>query len=409
MASFRYQALNGAGKAVTGSLEAQSLDHANDQLASRGLAPLAIEEEAAAAAPSATGEKFRRLFNTVKAEELILFTKQFGSMLHAGIPLLRVVDILESQADNPRLKDVCRQVAADIRAGANLNTALRKHSDVFSPLYASMILAGESSGALPQILQRLIYILSHEQKIRSDIRSALQYPILVLVVLVSAFVTLITFVIPKFVGIYKQARIELPMPTRVCIQLSKLFNEHWLPLVLAIVAISAGFYLTVRTKKGRLWLDRLKLQIPLIGPLILKASLSRFASIFSILQSSGVGILDSIHILTGTIGNTAIGEALEQVQSQLEKGHGIARPLAAAKYFTPMFINMVAVGEEAGNLSEMLQEISLHYDAEVEFATKRLTTAIGPFLIVTLAGMVGFFALAVYMPMWDLTKLAKQH
>lgn len=404
MARFRYKALNETGKTVTGVLDSPSLDVANDQLATRGLVPMEIQEEAASG--SALGEKLRRMLNAVKPEELILFTKQFGSMLHAGIPLLRVVDILESQVDNPRLKDICHQVGVDIRAGSNLNTALRKHPDVFPPLYTSMILAGETSGALPQILQRLIYLLSHEHKIRTDIRSALQYPILVLVVLIIAFVTMITFIIPKFVAIYKQAKIELPLPTRACLALSRLFNEHWLALVLVLVLVGVGFALVIRTPKGRLWFDRLKLQLPLVGPLIQKASLSRFASIFSILQSSGVGILDSIQILSGTIGNTAISRSLEEVQGNLQKGHGIARPLAGAKYFTPMFVNMVAVGEEAGNLADMLHEISLHYDAEVEFATKRLTTAIGPILIVTLSAMVGFFALAVYMPMWDMAKIA---
>ena len=163
---------------------------------------------------------------------------------------------------------------------------------------------------------------------------------------------------------------------------------------------------SLRTPAGRLAWDRLKLHIPLVGPVLLKAALSRFASIFSILQASGVGILDSLQILSGTIGNTAISRELEGVQVNLEQGHGVARPLMAAKYFTPMLINMVAVGEEAGNLDEMLKEVSLHYDSEVEYATRRLTTAMGPVLIVAMAVLVGFFALAVYMPMWDLAKLA---
>lgn len=405
MTAYRYKAINQAGKVEGGVVDAQSQDQANDQLAARGLSPMEMHE--LAVGPG--GSRFTALsrkFNTVHAEELILFTKQMSTMLKAGIPVLRVMDILESQSENPRLKEVCRDVGMDIRAGSNLSRALRKHPDVFSMLYSSMVLAGETSGALPQILQRLIYIITHEYKVKSDVRSVLQYPIIVLVTLVVAFVMLIMFVIPRFAGVYARVEVDLPAPTVMCLTLSKIFNEHWPWLAAGFSALFVLSILAVRTNKGRLTWDRAKLQIPLVGPLLLKAALSRFASIFSILQSSGVGILDSIKILSGTIGNTAIGRELEGLQEKLEQGHGIARPMMTAKYFTPMLVNMVAVGEESGNLDEMLREVSIHYDAEVEYATRRLTTAIGPILIVALSAMVGFFALAVYMPMWDLAKLA---
>jgi len=405
MNHYRYEALNEAGKAVGGRIDADSLDHANDLLNARGLTPLALNDETAAA-PGRRWEKLAQLLGSVHPEELILFTKQLATMLKAGIPILRVTDILESQSENPRLKDICRQIGLDIRGGSTLSQSLQRHPDVFPPLYASMVLAGETSGALPQILQRLIYIISHEYQVKTEIRSVLQYPLIVLIALVSAFVGLITFVIPQFAKIYRKVHVDLPFPTRVCIQLSHLFNDHWAYLLIGIGAIAVATFLLLRTPWGRYGWDRAKLRLPLVGPLLLKAALSRFASIFSILQSSGVGILDSIKILSGTIGNAAISRELEGLQHHLEQGHGVARPLMAAKYFTPMLINMVAVGEEAGNLDEMLREVSVHYDSEVEYATRRLTTAMGPVLIVAMAFLVGFFALAVYMPMWDLAKLA---
>jgi type II secretory pathway component PulF len=405
MSSFRYKAINEAGKLTMGVIDAQNMDHANDLLAARGMTPVAINEDTGAASTGAMS-RLAQKFNSVHPEELILFTKQLSTMLKAGIPLLRTMDILESQSENPRLREICRTIGADIRAGSNLSRALQKYPDVFPPLYSSMVMAGESSGALPQILQRLIYIITHEYKVKTDVRSVLQYPIIVLVALLAAFVLLITFVIPRFAVIYRRVEIELPMPTQVCIFLSKVFNEQWPWLVGGVVALVAGAILFVHTRRGRFAWDRAKMHSPLVGPLLLKAALSRFASIFSILQSSGVGILDSIKILSGTIGNTAIGKELEGLQEQLEQGHGVARPMMTAKYFTPMLVNMVAVGEEAGNLDEMLHEVSLHYDAEVEYATRRLTTAMGPILIVALSALVGFFALAVYMPMWDLAKLA---
>ena len=405
MSTYRYEAVNDGGKTVAGVIEAESMDHANDLLGARGLTPISMRDETAAAA-GPRWQKIALLFNAVHPEELILYTKQLSTMLKAGIPILRVVDILENQSENPRLKDISRQIGLDVRSGTTFSRSLRRHPDVFSELYCSMVQAGEASGALPQILQRLIYIITHEYQVKTEIRSVLQYPLIVLVSLVAAFVGLITFVIPQFAKVYAKVKVELPLPTRICLVLSKLFNEQWPALLLGLVVVVLAVFLILRTAPGRYGWDRLKLHVPLVGPLLLKSALSRFASIFSILQASGVGILDALKILSGTIGNKAISRELEGVQVHLEQGHGVARPLMAAKYFTPMLINMVAVGEEAGNLDEMLREVSLHYDSEVEYATRRLTTAMGPVLIVAMAFLVGFFALAVYMPMWDLAKLA---
>ena len=405
MSTYRYEAVNDGGKTVAGVIEAESMDHANDLLGARGLTPISMRDETAAAA-GPRWQKIALLFNAVHPEELILYTKQLSTMLKAGIPILRVVDILENQSENPRLKDISRQIGLDVRSGTTFSRSLRRHPDVFSELYCSMVQAGEASGALPQILQRLIYIITHEYQVKTEIRSVMQYPLIVLVSLIAAFVGLITFVIPQFAKVYAKVKVELPLPTRICLVLSKLFNEQWPALLLGLVVVVLAVFLILRTAPGRYGWDRLKLHVPLVGPLLLKSALSRFASIFSILQASGVGILDALKILSGTIGNKAISRELEGVQVHLEQGHGVARPLMAAKYFTPMLINMVAVGEEAGNLDEMLREVSLHYDSEVEYATRRLTTAMGPVLIVAMAFLVGFFALAVYMPMWDLAKLA---
>ena len=407
MTTFRYQAVNETGRIVAGTIEAQSADHANDLLAARRLSPVDMRAESTTSSASGSAwERFARRFNTVHPEELILFTKQLSTMLKAGIPVLRVMEILEEQNESERLKEICRTVAHDIRSGSNLHHAMSKHPDVFDPLYCSMVQAGEASGALPQILQRLIYIISHEYKVKSDIRSVMQYPIIVLVALTSAFVGLITFVIPKFAAVYAKAQITLPFPTRVCMALSTLFNEYWHLVLLALALVIGGFVFALRTTGGRYVWDRFKLQVPMIGPVMQKAALSRFASIFSILQASGVGIMDSVKILAGAIGNAAIARELATMEKNLEQGRGVARPLMQSKFFTPMFVNMVAIGEEAGNLDEMLKEVSNHYDSEVEFATRRLTTAMGPILMVGLAAMVGFFALAVYMPMWDLAKMA---
>ncbi len=402
MASFRYKAVDAAGRTVTDTLEAASLDQVGDRLVSQGLVPVTIKPVARrvkTAGPRAGSGQ-------VRDEELVLFTTQLATMLRAGVPILRSVEILESEAENSRLKAVCTAMAADIRSGAPLHTALARHPGVFPALYRNMVTAGEASGNLPQVLQRLIYIISHEQKVRSEIRSVLQYPIMVLVVLVGSMAILLTTVVPRFAQVYRSAGIELPLPTRICIAMSDFLRDQWVLALLGVVVAVVGFTVLRRTPKGAYWMDHLVLKLPYVGPVMTKAALSRFASIFSILQASGVGMLDAIDILAGTLGNRAMVHEFRKVQEKVEHGHGLSRPLAAARYFTPMFVSMVAIGEETGKLDEMLREISAHYDAEVEFATKRLTGAIGPMLIVVLAVVVGFFALAVYMPMWDIAKMA---
>ena len=402
MATFRYKAIDGAGKRVSDTIEADSPDQASERLLAKGLTPVSVVATAARRkAGTRAGASGR-----VRDEELILFTTQLSTMLRAGVPILRSVEILENEAENPRLKRVCGVVAADIRAGAPLHSALRRHQDVFPPLYRNMVTAGEASGTLPQVLQRLIYVISHEHKVRTEVRSVLQYPIMVLVVLAGSLGILLTTVVPRFAAIFKSAGIELPLPTRICIAMSDFLREEWLLLLVGVALVSAGVAVARRTETGRYWLDRMTLRTPYVGPVLIKAALSRFASIFSILQASGVGMLEAIDILIGTLGNRAMSREFKGVQGKVEHGQGLSRPLAAARYFTPMFVSMVAIGEETGKLDEMLREIAAHYDTEVEFATRRLTGAIGPMLIVTLAAVVGFFALAVYMPMWDIAKIA---
>ena len=410
MTQYAYSAVSGSGRMINGGLDAESLDQANKTLGERGLSTVTLREDKNK--PTTEGQRAysaRMPMGSVSAEELILITKQLATMLRAGIPMLRVFDVLESQSETPKLKAICADIGLSIRGGSPLHRALRRHPHVFSPLYCGMVMAGETSGALPQVLQRLIYVISHEHKVKTEVRSVMQYPILVLVCLIAAFILLIVYVVPRFAAVYTRSAIELPWPTRACMFMSDLFRNQAGWLIGGMALLVLAYYAAMRTPQGRYARDYLFLHLPLIGPLMIKAALSRLSSIFAILQATGVGILDSLTILKQTIGNAALGRELGKVQTELEAGRGIARPLSTAKYFTPLFINMVAVGEEAGNLDEMLNEISLHYDAEVEFATRRLTTAMGPILIVCLAAMVGFFALAVYLPMWDLARMVSSN
>lgn len=407
MANYSYQAINESGTNVKGLIEAESVEMAESLLLSKGYIPSAVAAVSGAATGGSFLAKLKESLSKVKIGDLILFTKQFRSMMSAGVPILRLLQVLENQTENKVLKVAVGSIGQDIRSGATLYEAMKKHPALFSPLYLSMINAGEISGTVPDILGRLIDIIEHESKIKSDIKSALQYPFLVLIALVIAFFVLLTFVIPKFASIFTKTGMTLPWPTKIAMLMYQALADYWYILIVVAVGLILGLRAYFKTAKGRYALDAFLLKTPLFGPLFQKAAMSRFASIFAILQASGVPVMQSMEVLSGTIGNTAISHEFDRVRDKISEGQGISGPLGSAKYFTPMVVDMVAIGEESGNIEEMLRQIAIHYDDEVGYAVKRLSDNVGPILIVGLAAVVGFFALAIYMPMWDMTKMVK--
>jgi len=406
MANYTYSAVNENGKTVSDSMEAESEDMVNSILASRNLIPtrIILKDKVNVSGSSLLSW---RSGGSVKTKDLILFTKQFRSMMQAGVPIIRLLQVLENQTQDKTLKRVVAAISRDIRDGLSLNAAMKKYPSIFSPLYLSMINAGEVSGSIPEILGHLIDIIEHEAKIKSDIKSAMQYPITVLIALGIAFFVLLTFVIPKFVVIFAKAGIALPLPTKIAMLLYQGLANYWYILIVGLVATIVGLRLYIKTVPGRFALDTFLLKMPLFGPLFQKAAMSRFASIFAIMQTSGVPVMKTMEVISATIGNTAISREFDRVCERIQEGKGISGPLGQAKYFTPMVVDMVAIGEETGNIEEMMRQVSIHYDDEVSYAVKGLSEAIGPILIVGLAAVVGFFALAIFMPMWDLTKMVK--
>jgi type II secretory pathway component PulF len=401
-----YKAISAAGTEVTGIIQANSPEEAKNALAAQGLIPASVKSGSSTSSQDLV-TRLNLWLARVKAPDLIIFTKQFRTLFNAGINITELLEVLEQQTENLKLKTVAAAMGSDIKGGASLSEAFRKHPKIFSNLYCSMIQAGESSGRLSEVMERLIYLLQHEHKIKSDIKSALQYPIMVLVVLTGAFLFLLTFVIPRFVAIFQRAGIELPLPTKVNILLYEWLIGYW-PISLGILIIAFfGIRLYLKTEMGRYNKDYILLRMPVLGQVFQKGAMSRFASIFSILQASGVSVLSSFSILAGVIGNSVIAREFVRIQAELKEGRGIAGPLKSAKFFTPMVINMVAVGEETGNLDQMLHEVSVHYDDEVSYSVSRMSETIGPVLIILLAAVVGFFALSIFLPMWDLVKTVK--
>ncbi len=401
--NFSYKAMDKNGKQIAGFVTADSENQANMVIAQRGEILLSIKKSRIKSHKNKSS--FLDTFTSVKTMELILFTKQLKTLLKAGIPMLQVLSTLHNQTENPRLKKTTLQISEDIKEGRSIFRSFKQHPAIFSNLYCSMLYAGETSGSLPDVLDRLIYIIMHENKIKSEIKSAMTYPIIVVITLIVAFFVLLLFVIPKFAKIYASAGVDLPLPTTICINLNDFFVHYWMYYLPGVFGLMLFYFYWVKTDSGMYIKDAFLLKLPLIGTLFQKSAMSRFASIFSILQSSGIVILESLNILAGTIGNAAITREFKKISEQLSEGRGISGPLKNAKYFPPMVVDMVAIGEESGTLDDMLKEVSIHYDTEVEYAMKKLTDAIAPILTVGLAVVVGFFALAIYLPMWDMIKI----
>jgi len=407
MPTFAYKCLDANGSPVTGAIDAVSLDSANSVLLEKGYIPLEVKSSRGAAKSKRNDQVLTFFSKKVPTIDIILFTKQMRAMLSTGMPIVSILEILQEQTENESLELVISTMVEDLKGGKTLHAAFSRHPRVFSLLYCSMVRAGEISGTLQTVLDRVSYIIEHEYKVQKDVRSAMLYPAFIIIAISGAFFFLLTVVMPKFATIFENAGVALPLPTKMTIFLYELISQYWYYTFGTLAALGVSLYFYLQTDDGRYRRDALLLALPIIGKVLVKSVNSRFSSVFAILQASGVNIIDSMNILSGTMGNYAIGRELDQLRDQIEEGRGLATPLRSAKYFTPMLVNMVAVGEKSGNLEEMLEAIAAHYDDEVEYATKGLTDALVPILTLGLAVVVGFFALAIFMPMWELSTVVK--
>lgn len=398
MPNYSYKAMTDNGSITSGVLEAESREHAQSLLADRGLIPQKVSET------SRSGDRpslFQRMAK-VKPRDIILFTKQLRTLLSAGVSVTQALEVLETQTENIRLKNAIIEIGRDIRGGTSMSKAFTRHSDIFSELYCNMIHAGEVSGTLIEVLERLIYLVEHEYKVKKDIKGALTYPIIVIVALIIAFVVLVVFVLPVFVDLFMDAGIALPLPTRVCIALNTLMVDYWYLLLTGAVGGFVGLSFWLKTERGKYLRDAFVLRLPIFGSLVQKGAMARFGSIFAILQASGVTVLDTMSVIADTIGNKAIAREFIGLKEKLEEGRGLSGPLSKAHYFTPMIVSMVAIGEESGQLEEMMREAAEHYDYEVEYTVSKLSELIGPILTAGLACVIGFFALSIFLPLIEL-------
>jgi type IV pilus assembly protein PilC len=394
--TFAYKAVDGSGIPMKGEIAGANEVSVRDELRARGLTVMDLKEKKGALqADIKFGGK------RVKPQELTVMTRQLSTMIASGMTLLRAFYVMEEQVENPKLRETLSAVRENIEAGKSLSEALSQHPKVFNPLYVAMIRAGEAGGVLEQSLERTADQLEKDDSLRRQVKGAMAYPVVVLSFAMLVLIGLIAFIVPVFVGVFKDFGGELPMITRVTVAMSHAVTHQWYLLIGAAVGLVVGFRKWKTSPWGRKQWDRLRLRIPAkIGETVQKICLARWSRTFSALYSAGVPIMQAIEVTGQTAGNTVLEEAMEKVIESVKSGGSIAAPLKDSSIFPPMVAQMIAVGEETGNLDTMLSKVADFYEDEVAAAIKALTSILEPVMIILVGAIVGFIVIAMYMPMF---------
>ena len=407
MASFAYRGRNGAGEIVQGVLEGATAGAIADQLSGSGVVPMEIKATTAAADKAGSGAAFEiNLFKQkVEHMDVLLFSRQIHTLLRAGVPIMRALAGLQESSANPAMREVLQDVRDSLDSGREMSMALARHPKVFSPFYLSMVRVGEMTGRLEEVFIRLFDHLAFERFMKDQVKSALRYPSFVVAAMAIAIVIVNIFVIPAFAKVFKGFGAELPLMTRILIGFSDFMVAWWPALLVGIVAAVFGFNTWRKTSAGRYTWDRFKLTIPIAGKIVRKATLARFAASFALASRSGVPIIQALTNVAETVDNAYISAKVEKMRDGVERGESILRTSIAAGIFTPVVLQMIAVGEESGALDDMMKEVADMYQSEVEYELKTLAQQIEPILIVALGIMVLILALGIFLPLWDLGKV----
>jgi len=345
----------------------------------------------------------------IKTSEVSIFARQFATMIGSGVPLVRCLNIMVDQVENPAFKEIIGQVRADVEAGATFSASLARHPHVFSPLFCDLVRAGEAGGILDQILDRLANYLEDSEELKAKVKGALTYPAVVFSVAIIVVFFLMTFVLPNFSQIFEGmggGDSKLPLPTRLLMGISSFMSNYFLFILIAIGAAVFGIKKFFETKQGRRLLDTYSLKLPGFGNLLRKVAVSKFTRTLGTLISAGVPILQALEVTANTAGNVLITEAILKTRVSIKEGESISEPLKASKIFPPMVIQMIAVGEETGELDVMLSKVADFYDQEVDTAVKGLTSIIEPVVIVFMGVVIGGIVLAIFMPMLEMINVA---
>jgi len=397
MAVFEYTAKNRTnGQILKGTLDVSSRDEVMAYLAKNRMLLVSVREQPKQFQLKLPGG------SKIKTRDLVIFTRQFATMINAGLPLVQSLNILAQQTENKALKEIVKQVVYDVEAGNTLADAFRKHPKAFPDLYVNMVAAGETGGILDTILLRLATFLEKNDALVRKVKGAMVYPAVIVSVAVIAIAVLLIFVIPTFESMFASVDMELPLPTQVVIGASNVLIQWWWAIILAFVVGAVGLRQYYATLDGQRRIDGAMLRAPVIGDLLRKSAVSRFTRTLGTLISSGVSILDGLEITAKTAGNRVIHDAVMQSRASIAGGETIAGPLETSKVFPPMVISMIAVGEQTGGLDEMLSKIADFYDSEVDVAVSALLSLMEPIMIVVLGVVVGGMVVAMYLPIFDM-------
>jgi type IV pilus assembly protein PilC len=402
MTSFKYAAKKSTGQTVEGTIQAEDRAQAVAELRRQNLVVMRLDD-----APSAAqrGPRLQLSFLSrsprVTSEELVLFTRQLSTMVGAGLALLESIDVLGAQAETPGLRTVCEKLAAELRAGSDLSSAMESCPRAFSPLYVSMVRAGEASGQMDVILARLADYLESSQALKREIKAAMTYPVISLVLVISITAFLMLGVVPTFRQVFEGLGTELPALTQFTLDTSEWLKNNWYVVVGASFGAFAAISLFKQTPRGALFFDHVALRAPIFGPIARKVALARFSRTFATLIRSGVPIMGTLDIVADTAGNRVIANTVTAAKESVRNGQLLSDPLAQSAVFPPMVTRMIAIGERTGSLEQLLEKIAEFYDAQVKAAIKSLTSLIEPLLITFMGLIVGGVVLSVFLPILD--------
>jgi len=408
MAAFAYRGRNASGDLEQGTLEGEDSAAIADQLIKKGITPTEIKISGKVSAVAVSGASLWQSLNEKKVGtvELMLFSRQMHTLLKAGVPIMRALAGLQESAENPAFAATLQGLRESLDSGRELSSAMRLHPKVFSAFYVSMVQVGEMTGMLDETFMRLYGHLEFEKDMKERISSALRYPMMVLVAMVVAIVVVNIFVIPAFAKVFAGFHTELPLMTRILMGFSSFMVNYWPLLLAAAIALVLGFRKYINTVQGRYQWDRYKLEIPIAGKIIKKSTLARFARSLGLAFKSGIPILQGLNVVSLVVDNAYMRRQIEQMRDGVERGESILRTAIASEVFNSTVLQMIAVGEETGDMDGLMFEIAGMYERDVEYEVKTLAQQIEPIMIVTLGILVLVLALGIFLPMWDLGKAA---
>ncbi len=408
MANFQYQARNSNGGLVKGTLSAASSDAVLGQLRDKGMTPVKIAQLQDKPVKASLLEKLPSFKAAIKPDELILFCQQMGTLLRAGVPIIRSLRGMIEMTPNKAFSKVLQSVVNEIEAGHEFNAAMKQHPKIFSQLFISMIRVGESSGHLDDAFIQIGEYIDQEKQTNDQVKSALRYPSFVVMAMAGAVAVISLYVVPAFEKVFSGAGVELPLATRILMGISTFAQAYWWLILLGVGGAIFGFKRYVKTTKGRIIWGRLKLRTPIFGSILLRATLTRFSRSLSMGISSGVPLVESLRLTGMAVDNPWVQQKIEEMCSAIERGETLTRSATNTKLFTPLVLQMLAVGEETGMVDKMLIDVAGFYEREVQHEIKNLTSAIEPILIIFMGIMVLILAFGVFLPMWDLSTAVKR-